>query len=249
MKNQNMLGVAIFSQKKVTILEQIKKNIRTRYSFMQIVSINPENIVIAKSSLKFNKILSESSIQIIDGIGIVIGGFVLGLNIKERVTGSDFMVEILKEVNFLEPRILLLGGKDKVAEKLAECYTKKYRNCRFLGIEGFKNILAPNKAEYDEIFSIVASYKPHLVFCAFGSPFQEIFFDNYKTVFRGVVCMGVGGGFDFAVGKVKRAPLFVRKAGMEWLFRLILQPWRIKRQLRLLLFIVLVIVEKIRRVF
>ena len=89
------------------------------------------------------------------------------------------------------------------------------------------------------------SKKVDILFVAFGSPKQEIWIADNLNKIPAKVVVGVGGSFDFISGKVPRAPKFVRNLGLEWLFRLIIQPWRIKRQLSLLEFIYLVIREKL----
>jgi len=208
------------------------------------VSINPENVIIAQHDEKFRYILSQSDIQIVDGVGIALGGSILGIEVGERVTGVDLMEMIVKNVEGEGLHILLLGGKPNVADNLAKCYQKKYSKISFKGIEGIKDIKAPKIQEENNIFSIVADYKPQIIFAAFGSPWQEKWFWAHRDKFKGIVCMGVGGGFDFASGKVSRAPRWVRGIGMEWLFRLLKQPWRVKRQMRLFSYILLLLKTK-----
>ncbi len=82
----------------------------------------------------------------------------------------------------------------------------------------------------------MTDFKPHLVFVAFGSPWQELWIERHRNQFQNCVVMGVGGAFDFLGGKVPRAPVIIRRLGFEWLFRLIVQPWRLRRQLRLVRF-------------
>ena len=121
-----------------------------------------------------------------------------------------------------------------------KCQKQKYPNLNCTGIEGIVNIQKPTEAEEEYIRSIVVEKKPSLVFVAFGSPFQELWIDHHRDLFHGMVCMGVGGAFDYLSGSVPRAPRMVRWIGGEWIFRLFVQPWRIKRQLRLLSFMILV---------
>jgi N-acetylglucosaminyldiphosphoundecaprenol N-acetyl-beta-D-mannosaminyltransferase len=78
---------------------------------------------------------------------------------------------------------------------------------------------------------------------AFGSPNQELWIEHHKKEFKNCVVMGVGGAFDFLGGRVMRAPLFIRQLGFEWFFRLLIQPWRLRRQMRLVRFLGLVIQE------
>ena len=153
----------------------------------------------------------------------------------------EFILETFKKNRL---RVLFLGGKGDLAERVADCYNQAHLSSIYRGIKGISNILRPTKAEEERIFSIVADYKPQIIFSAFGSPAQELWFYRHKEQLNGIICMGVGGGFDFVTGTVPRAPWLLRQAGMEWLFRLIIQPWRIKRQLRLVEFVYLVLKQK-----
>lgn len=245
--SQLFLGIPILPQNEQFILEKIQTCVSSKYTFCHIVSLNPEIVVIAQKDAEFMNILSESDIQICDGIGIALGGSILGFQVGKRIAGADLMEIILKNQMTSGLHVLLLGGESDIAEKLALCYSKKYPKLTFKGLQGIKDISQPTADEERRIFSIVADYKPQIVFVAFGSPWQEKWIWRHKKKFKGSVCMGVGGGFDFAVGSVQRAPVFVRLIGLEWLFRLILQPWRIKRQTRLFEFMWLVFLQKIGR--
>lgn len=247
MKQTKFLKIDIKARTKQEVLEQINKCMRTSYVFSHIVSINPENVMIAQEDEEFRKILSQSDIQIIDGVGIALGGSFLGIEVGERLTGVDLMEMIIKITKEEGLHILLLGGKPNIADKLANCYRKKYPKNFFKGIEGISDIKAPKEEEENEIFSIVADYKPQIIFAAFGSPWQEKWFWRHKDQFTGIICMGVGGGFDFASGSVRRAPYWMRTVGIEWLFRLITQPWRLRRQLKLVSYLFLLLKAKLGR--
>jgi len=141
-------------------------------------------------------------------------------------------------------RVLLIGGKANLALELADCYQREFFETKFKGIEGIKDLKNPTDKEEEDTLSIVRRYKPQLIFVAFGSPDQELWIERHKNEFSGSVVMGVGGAFDYLSENINRAPKFVRKLGLEWLFRLVNQPWRWKRQCRLLKFIELVFKEK-----
>src|SRR3989344_951154 len=240
----NLLGIKINSRSKHHALEQIKKYIRQPEGFYQILSINPENLVIAVSNADFKRVIETSQIQIIDGAWTVLAGKLLGMKL-ERFTGVDLMEELIKIADDLRLRVLLIGGRPKLALRLAQCYSQTYPQAKFKGIQGIRNIKKPRKLEEDKIFSIVTDYKPHIVFVAFGSPEQELWLDRHKSQLLRTVSMGVGGAFDFAGGIIPRAPGFIRSIGMEWLFRLIVERWRWRRQLRIIKFIYLVMRQKL----
>lgn len=249
MKHQTILGITLHPQSKEKILEQIILFTRNPKDFLHIVSINPENVIISQQNEKFKKVLNYAQIQIVDGVGILLAGAILGIDINIRITGVDLMKDILDLCKKEPLRVMFLGAKHDLANKLAECYRQKYPNAKFYGLEGFKNIQNPTKSEEDHIFSIVSEMRPHILFAAFGSPAQELWFERNRASLQGIVCMGVGGGFDFISGKISRAPLFLRRVGLEWFYRLVIEPWRWKRQLRILTFLYLVLKQKLQKVY
>lgn len=244
MNTQNLLSIPARSVDKEHILEKITLFIDKPSRFFHIVSLNPENIVIAQHNKEFKKALSESDIQLFDGIGVQLGCRILAIPATQRLTGVDCMEFILQAFHNSRLRVLFLGGKMNLAEKVAKCYSQAHPNSVYRGIEGITNISRPKEEEEKRIFSIVADYKPQIIFAAFGSPAQELWFYRHRDKLNGIICMGVGGAFDFVAGTVPRAPRLLRQAGFEWLFRLFIQPWRIKRQLKLVEFIYLVLKQK-----
>ncbi|MBI3366596.1 WecB/TagA/CpsF family glycosyltransferase [Candidatus Roizmanbacteria bacterium] len=243
MKN-TLLGITIDNKKKIIILEQIKKYILLREDFVHIVSINPENIILAQRDREFKKIIKTAQIKIIDGVGIVMAAQILGIPIRERVTGVDLMDELIQLAETMRLTVLLVGGRGDLALSLSKCYQEQFPKAKFYGTDGFKDITQPTKEEEEKLRAIVRSSKPNLIFAAFGSPAQELWLARQNSKFKGIVCMGVGQGFDIAGGMVQRAPVWVQKIGFEWLYRLLTQPWRWKRQLKLLEFTLLILKEK-----
>lgn len=249
MNNQetSILGVTVKVETKRTILEKIKKYISSPKGFFNIVSVNPENLVVAKNNDEYKKIIETAQITHVDGVGLILAGYILGRSFGERIPGVDLMEELLTLAQAMRLQVLFIGGEAKLADTLAKCYSYELPKAKFYGILGIENIKNPKKEEESNIFSIVASVRPHLIFVSFGSPYQELWIYNNKDKLEGAVCMGVGGAFNYLAGKVSRPPLFIRKFGFEWLYRLILQPWRLIRQIRLLLFLYLIIKEKIKQ--
>lgn len=245
-QGNKLLNISLPKEEKKDILEKIKKFIIKPDQFLHIVSLNSENLVIAQKNEKFKKVINKAQIKIIDGIGVILAAQILNLRVGQRYPGVDLMSDLIKFARKKRLKVLLIGGQSKIANRLANCYQRQYPQAKFIGVEGIKNIKKPEKTEENKIFSIVSDFKPHFIFVAFGSPEQELWIERNKDHFKKCLVMGVGGGFDFLSGKVRRAPLVIRKLGMEWLFRLIVQPWRWRRQLRLVEFIFLVIKQKIK---
>jgi len=240
-----IFGIEILPLSKKDILEKIKKYIKKPAGFFHIVSLNPENLVLAKDNLEFKKVLRKGQIKLIDGIGIILAARLLKIKVGERYPGVELMNDLIKIAAEMRLTVLLIGGRGNLAVKVADCYREKYPEAKFFGLEGIAEIKNPKKKEEEKIFSIVDLIKPHLVFVAFGSQDQELWIERHKKEFENCVVMGVGGAFDFLGGVVPRAPVFLRMIGLEWLFRLIVQPWRWRRQLRLVRFCWLIVRESL----
>lgn len=244
MKKNKILGITITPESKQGILEKIILYINKPTGFFHVVSLNPENLVLTTENDLFKKVVETAQIKIVDGVGVVLAGRLLSVEVGERVTGVGLMEELIKRASDRRLRVLMIGGKDNLAEQLVKCYSHEFPQAKFLGTIGIKDIKNPSIKEEKKIFSIVAAYKPQLVFVAFGSPDQELWLDRHKKEFSGCVVMGVGGAFDYLSNNIKRAPIFIQKIGLEWFYRLLNQPWRWKRQIKLLKFAGLVIKEK-----
>ncbi len=237
MNKNKILGVTIATQSKSDTLEKIIKYISQPKGFYHVVSLNPEILVIAQKNKEFKNVVETAQIKIVDGMGIVLAGRFLNTDVGERLAGVDLMAKLIEQAGKLRLRVLLIGGEPNLAHDLAECYQAKYPEANFIGLIGIKNIKNPERSEERTIFDIVRSHKPHIIFVSFGSPDQELWIARHKKEFSNSLVMGVGGAFDFLSGKISRAPESVRKMGMEWFYRLVNQPWRWRRQLRLLEFV------------
>ncbi|MCL4374922.1 WecB/TagA/CpsF family glycosyltransferase [Patescibacteria group bacterium] len=241
-----LLGIKVDNLSNSEILEYIKKFWRQPKGVCHVVSLNPENIVVAQSNSRYKKILNDAQIRINDGFGVILASRWLKINLKERVTGVDLMERLTSEAGKGRLTVLLIGARANLAESIADCYQQRYSEAKFFGLTGIKNIKQILPSEEKRIFDIVTEIKPRLVLVAFGSPAQELWLEKHRRRLGDCVAMGVGQGFDVYAGRVKRAPVWIRRIGLEWLFRLLTQPWRWKRQLRLLSFGVLVVGQKLR---
>lgn len=229
---RKILGVdfSIISQKGV--LEYIVKNISKKLKKYYIVTPNPEILVIAQNDLSYQRVLNYAKLTLPDGAGIMWAGKVLGVSLKERIPGVDLMENLCKEVSVRPITVSFVGSRPGIADKTAECLKNKYPSLKivFSGAEirNFEKLKGTD-----------------ILFVAFGSPKQEFWMAKNLKRLPVKLAIGVGGAFDFASGDVIRAPLPIRRLGLEWLFRLIMQPWRAKRQLSLITFIFLVLKEKL----
>ena len=178
-----------------------------------IVTPNPEFLVAAHKDTVFKKILNDADLSIPDGVGLKLSG-----KIKNTFSGTDFMEELIRVAAEKGFTAGFLGGKDGVAEKCAECLKRKYPTLKVLFTS------ADAEAKIPPL---------DLLFVALGHIKQEKWIAANLDKIPVHLAMGVGGAFDYLSGRVPRAPKWMRDLGFEWLFRLIMQPWRIKRQLAL----------------
>lgn len=200
--------------------------------FAHIVSLNPENLVEAVNADDIKSTFERAEIIIADGIGILHAAHILDIGVGDKITGIDLMSQLI--MRYPEKRIAFVGAFNDVAQKTLEYFISK------TGMSGTNWKALPNVDKNDpSLIEKITAVKPDLLFVAFGSPSQEMWIEKHRTQLQGVVCMGVGQAFDVYGGMVARAPQLVQALGLEWLYRLITQPWRWRRQLRLLKFIYL----------
>ncbi len=208
-----------------------------------IVTPNPEFIVRSMADSRLKNIINRANISLVDGVGIVWASRILGKGRPNRISGVDFMEMVIKLSNEKGWRIGLLGGKGNTAQKLAKLITRAYPAISVpFALSG-----SPESSRDGQIREKIAGLKLDFLFVAYGNPKQEYWIERNLGKVDAKVLMGVGGSFDYLTGNVRRAPRVVRKIGLEWLFRLVSQPWRIKRQLSLVVFVFMVLKKRLFR--
>lgn len=199
-----------------------------------IVTPNPEIIVMAQKDNQLKDSINKADLAIPDGVGLKLAGFLnsKSADIVNHIPGVDLMDRLIFMAAEKGFTVGLLGGEEGVAKKAAECLKEKYPK--------LKVNFAKSSGLVDNSGDMVTTYRlptTNLLFVAFGPPKQEKWIRKNLPHLSVKVAMVVGGGFDYISGKVPRAPKFIRAIGFEWLFRLLIQPWRLKRQLALLKYI------------
>ncbi len=192
-------------------------------SFHQIATINPEFILTAQKNPVFQKIINNCNLNIADGFGVTLAYFRFKKILKARIAGADLILNILKKANQRKMKIFLAIKKEGLSnyQEIYLILKKKYPNLIINGAD-----IDTQNNKYLNYQLPKQSYQ--LLFCNFGAPEQEYFINNIKND-KINLAIGVGGSFDFLTGKIKRAPFFMRKIGLEWLWRLLQQPKRSKR--------------------
>ncbi len=223
-----------------------------------IVTPNPEIVLMVQKDQELKKIINNADLSIPDGVGLR-----LGTDIVCNTPGVEVMEELVKLAADLGFTVAFLGGRDQVAKKTQECLIKKYKNLKVIfaesggEVDNNGNVIARTRRSRGRsnlekrlpqpLRGFAMTERVDLLFVAFGPPKQEKWIAKNLHKLDIKIAMGVGGSFDYLSGKLPRAPKWIRNLGFEWLFRLIIQPWRFKRQLYLLKFIFYIlrnIVEK-----
>jgi len=214
-----------------------------------IVTPNSEIVENASRDEELKSLIESAELIIPDGIGLVYASKILKNPLQERVTGIDFLSDILVYLQKNGKSIYLLGSKPGTSELAAEKMKEKYPDLKIAGTHhGYFDGVKQGNFESDETKAIVCSINESgadFLCVAMGSPAQEKFIYTHKNNFTNVrTAMGVGGSLDVWAGTLKRAPEFYQKHGLEWLYRLIQEPSRYKRMIKLPIFMLRVIFSK-----
>ncbi|MGY3715233.1 WecB/TagA/CpsF family glycosyltransferase [Sutcliffiella cohnii] len=203
-----------------------------------IIAVNPEKIMKLQDDVELKEVINNATFTIPDGIGVILASKLNKGKITERITGVDTFIKLLELSNERKYKIFLYGAKREVVTKAVDNIKQQYPN---LIISGYRDGYVEDQ---DQLIKEINESGAQLVFVALGSPKQEYWIEENKDKLNVNVFQGVGGSFDVISGNVKRAPLLFRKTGFEWLFRLLSQPSRFKRQLALPKFLFKVINDK-----
>lgn len=208
----------------------------------QVVTVNPEFVMVAQHDPTFCVTINESDLSLPDGMGLLWASRVLGQPLRERVAGSDTVPLIARLANTRGYRLYLLGAAPGVAEVAAQVLVKENPQLVIAGTYAG----SPRPEEEDDIITRIVQASPDFLFVAYGAPRQDLWIRRNLARLQVPVCMGIGGTLDFIAGVTKRAPVWMRRSGVEWLFRLILQPWRWRRMAQLPVFAFRVLVQRMR---
>ncbi len=210
-----------------------------------IATPNPEMILTARKDFIFREILKNTDLNIPDGFGIILASKLTEKPLKERVTGTDLMQSVCDHAP-PGTKIFLLGAAPGIAEKARANLERKNPKIHIVGCYSG----SPGTEEEKHIIQMINESGAQVLFVAFGAPKQEFWLSkNIHLLHHVKLTMGVGGAFDFIAGEIQRAPDWMRKAGLEWLFRLMKQPSRIKRILNAtVVFPVLFLISKLKEI-
>ena len=228
MSQVEILGVRIDNVGYDKLLEHIDAYVASDQSH-QIVTLNTEMLVAANDDAPFRETLNQADLVVADAAGLVLAARLLGQSLNERVTGSDGIHRLAAHCARSGYRPFFLGAAPGVAEEVAERLVAANPGLNVAGT--FAG--TPHSGDEDEIIALVRAAQPDLLFVAYGVPAEEKWIARNRERLGVPAMIGVGGSFDFVAGVTKRAPAWMRRLGLEWLYRLIQEPWRWRRQLAL----------------
>lgn len=216
-----ILKYEIYNNSKNDLLDEIYN-----YDKVHIISGNPEVLFNGlNNNMLFQNFTSKQSIIIPDGVGVVISSKIVRQPVKEKIAGIEVMEDIIKNCEKHRDSVYFLGTDQDTLEKCVDVLKKRFPN---LKIAGYRNGFF-DMNNCTEIINEIEALRPNALFVAMGCPRQETFVAKYMDELPCKVFMGVGGSFDVIAGKVNRAPKWMIKLGLEWLYRVSKEPWRIKR--------------------
>jgi N-acetylglucosaminyldiphosphoundecaprenol N-acetyl-beta-D-mannosaminyltransferase len=202
-------------------LDIINISIREKKQLHHVVVNAAKLVYMQKNKELYHSVVSADIINP-DGQAVVWASRFLGKPLPERVAGIDLMQNLVKLAFEKRYKIFFLGAKEEIVKKVVEKYSKQYSKDIIVGYRNgyFK--------EYEEevVAKQIAESNADILFVAISSPKKEIFLNKYKHIIKVPFIMGVGGSFDVVAGKVKRAPVWMQKAGLEWFYRFLQEPRR-----------------------
>jgi len=189
---------------------------------------NVDHIVMAEHDIALRHAYKCASLSVVDGMPVVWASRALGSALPERVSGSDLVPALLDRAEERGWRVYLLGGSEGSAERAARALEE--RHIRIAGFSSPKIAVSASIEAHREVADAIARAGPHLVLVGLGAPKQELFARAVAERVKPAVLLGVGATIDFLAGRVPRAPRWMSRAGLEWLYRLGREPRRLWRR-------------------
>jgi N-acetylglucosaminyldiphosphoundecaprenol N-acetyl-beta-D-mannosaminyltransferase len=206
-------------------LIRIERLIEERGTTSLVATVNPEFVMRAQADADFHAVLESADLCLADGIGVVWAMRRRGCRTQQRVAGSDLVPGLARLCARRGWRPFLLGARPGVAAEAARRLKERMPGLQVVGWHAG----SPAPEDDEESLRRIHASGADLLLVAYGHPSQELWIDRNRGRLGVPLAVGVGGAFDFLAGRVRRAPRPVRSAHLEWLWRLALQPWRVRR--------------------
>lgn len=234
-----ILGIPIHDVTLEEVVEQAATWVREGGAH-QMATVNPEFVMAARRDLAFRAVLEQADLCLPDGVGITLAARYLGRPLRERVAGVDLVDALAARAARDGWRVFFLGAAPGVADRAASVLATRYPGLTVAGTYAG----SPRREEEEDIVRRVREAGADVLLVAYGAPAQDLWLARNLARTGAKVGVGVGGAFDYIAGVVPRAPRWMRRVGLEWLYRLIRQPWRWRRQRVLPLYAVQVILSR-----
>lgn len=197
----------------------------TQDGLHHICTVNPEFLMEARRNPEFRRVLLEADLRTPDGFGVMLVARWLGVPLRERVTGVELTGRIAELAAGAGYRLFLLGAAPGVAEAAAGVLCQRYPGLMIAGC--FAGTPGLRQAPF--LCQLIAAAHADILLVAYGHPAQDLWIARNRAALPVKLAIGVGGTFDYLAGRVPRAPGWLRRIGLEWLHRLVHQPWRWRR--------------------
>ena len=207
-------------------LAAIETLVRSRRGGM-VFTPNVDHVVLAEKDARFRAAYQAVNLSLVDGTLLLWASRLLGWSLPEKVSGSDLLQPLMQRAAQCGFRVYLLGGDRGVAEVASARLQEQFPELRVVGCDGSRvDVDALDPA----ILERIARAAPDLVLVALGAPKQEVFIFEQRERLGHAVCVGVGASLDFVAGTRQRAPRWISRIGLEWLYRLLQEPRRLARR-------------------
>jgi len=205
-----------------------------------VVTPNPEIVWLCRKNPDLERIVNAAELVLADGVGITLGAKILRRPLRARLPGIDFATYLLEEMAQRGRSVFLYGAKPGIAKRAGQALMAQYPGLKIAGT-------ADGYGEDGPVIDAIRAAEPDLLLVCLGAPKQEIWMAAHKGQLGAGLMVGLGGALDVFAGTAERAPVRWRKLGLEWLYRLMKEPRRIGRMMRLPLFLLAVVWQRIRR--
>jgi len=240
-KSVQIFGVTIFGTQMRQVLSKVGLQ---RKGMLHVATVNPEYIMEARGNSQFREILAHC-LTVADGHGVVWALRLAQGKQIERISGVELAEEILKLADERGEKVFLLGAQTGIAEKAALEMASKYPHAHFMSYAGAQTVKVEKSEEASMTIAKINGFEPDYLLVAYGSPWQDIWIEENRPYLRVRVAMGVGGTLDEWAGVVANCLARMDKIGLKWMWRVLHEPWRWKRVVKVLQFGTLVLYHKL----
>lgn len=226
----NMFGINIDNLTLEEACKIIIEKAKNKNKYEYVVTPNVDHIIKLQKDKEFFEVYENAALVLPDGMPLIWASKILGQPLKERVTGSDVFPLVCEMAENEGLSVYFLGGLEGVADKAKVNLLKKHPNLKIVGVYsppfGFENDMNENK----KIISLINNAKPDILFVGVGAPKQEKWIYHNLSDLKVPISLGIGASFDFIAGTINRAPKWMQKNGIEWLWRFGQEPKRLFRR-------------------